>query len=393
MNLADLSAYGRSSTRTAWVTNPARRVVWWLIAPYFRAAGTEIDRHIAAEIDRHIAAKAGNPVQFDEQDAANAVRLIAASQLGGIRKDLTAIAYRLAGLEEESAGIEVVRHDIAELQQDVRAVVQGVSGRIDLLERGTRLRAGDRLAIGDENLVIIVSSAGTRLLVHENDLIGHLIAEGGEWEPHVRTAIERAAQPDGIAVDAGAYIGTHTITMSRCFRTVHAFEPQLGIYQMLCANLALNSRLNVVTHNAGLYDRAGSMRLAPQERQDVEVFIHENAPNYSQISNAAALTFDFVPEGGGDVKAIALDDMALKDVAVIKIDTQGADLRVLRGAQGTIRRCQPTVLFEWERDLGKHHGAALEDYHTFFDALGYDITMLQDTTPGRQADYIATPRR
>jgi FkbM family methyltransferase len=34
--------------------------------------------------------------------------------------------------------------------------------------------------------------------------------------------------------------------------------------------------------------------------------------------------------------------MALENVALIKVDTQGADLRVLRGAEGTIRCCQPT---------------------------------------------------
>jgi hypothetical protein len=85
--------------------------------------------------------------------------------------------------------------------------------------------------------------------------------------------------------------------------------------------------------------------------------------------------------------------MALENVALIKVDTQGADLRVLQGAEGTIRRCQPTVLFEWERDLASQHGAVLEDYYAFFDGLGYEVAILQETTPGRQADYIAKPRK
>jgi FkbM family methyltransferase len=263
--------------------------------------------------------------------------------------------------------------------------------RIDSLARGAPLHAGNRISVGQGSLVI-AAVAGTRLLVHQHDLIGHLIVDGREWEPHVRMAIERAARLDGIAVDAGAYIGVHTITMSRLFQTVHAFEPQRGIFQILCGNLALNGRLNVVAHNAALYDRAGSMRLAPQERQEIKVPTCDGQPDYDRVENAAALSFDFVTGGGGDVRAIALDDMALENVALIKVDTQGADLPVLRGAEGTIRRCRPTVLFEWERDLSFQHGAVLDDYQAFFARLGYDLVVLHETTPERQADYIARPR-
>ena len=84
--------------------------------------------------------------------------------------------------------------------------------------------------------------------------------------------------------------------------------------------------------------------------------------------------------------------MALARVALIKVDTQGADLRVLHGAQDTIRRCQPVVLFEWERDLSAQHGATLETFHSFFADLNYDVTVLQETSYELQADYIAVPR-
>jgi hypothetical protein len=50
------------------------------------------------------------------------------------------------------------------------------------------------------------------------------------------------------------------------------------------------------------------------------------------------------------------------------------------------------VLFEWERDLGARHGATLDDLLGFFAPLDYEVTVLQETSPGRQADYLATPR-
>jgi FkbM family methyltransferase len=435
MDLGGLAVHGRFRTRTAWATNPVRRVLWWLVYPYFRGAGVEIDRHVGTKIDnrvrelaaetdnrvrevaaetdnrvRELAAETDKKLQAIVTSSQDAVRAAVASQLGSVRKDAIAVAHRLAGLEEEAAlaaeartalgnrvdslvqARDALSEHITSLQQDVRAAVQILNERIDILAQGAPLRPGNRVSVGQGGLVIVASPGGTRYLVRQHDHIGRRIVAWEEWEPHVRMAIERAARPDGVAVDAGAYIGVHTVTMSRCFQTVYAFEPQRGIFQMLCGNLALNRCLNVIAHNAALYDRAGSMHLAPLERQEVNVPTCDGQPDYDHIENAAALSFEFVTDGNGDVRAIRLDDMSLEDVALIKVDTQGADLRVLRGAEETIRRCRPTVLFEWERDLGLQHGASLDAYYAFFTGLEYDLLKLQDTTPGRQADYIATPR-
>lgn len=457
MDFGNLAVHGRSPTRTSMVTNPIRRLLWWMISPYFRAAGNQINERIDGSVH-------SVTVHFDEklhaasaswQHAFNAtvqesVRAAVGFQLAGMRKDLTASAYRLAGLEEEAAATAQARQTLADqqnrlldsqnkladhqdklrahlndtvdfvkaLQQElhsslqgrddrlgeltrakdmlhyeIRAAVQSLTERIDSLTRGEPLRAGDRIAVGEGSLVIAASPAGTRFLVRQSDLIGRLIVDGQEWEPHVRTAIEHASRPDAIAVDAGAYIGLHTVTMSRWFRTVHAFEPQRGIFQMLCGNLALNGRTNVEAYKMALYDRAGSMRLAPQERQEVSAPVCNGQPDYDHIANAAALSFDFVADGSGEVQAIALDDMALDGVALIKVDAQGADLRILQGARETIRRSRPTVLFEWERDLGSQHGTNLDDYYAFFREMDYDVILLQDTSPGRQADFLARPRQ
>ena len=400
MDLGSLSAYGRSTTATAWVTNPARRLLWWLVAPYFRAAGTAIS--LATEDGlREFAAQ--NETRL--QDVEGTLRAMVASQLGGLRKDISAIAFRLGGLEEEAACAGQAHAQLAERlgKVDARAqegsanlailreALQRPTERPDAAPREEPIRPGRRIAIGDSGLVIVETVGGTRLLVRPQDHIGRVIADGQEWEPHVREAIERAAQPDGIAIDAGAYIGIHTLTMARQFGEVHAFEPQRGIYQVLCGNLALNDCTNVTVHNAALYDRAGSVRLAPQERQETATPLKNGQPDYAHIANAAALSFDFVADDSG-VPATALDAMALENVRLIKVDTQGADLRVLQGAVDTIRRCRPTVLFEWERDLDLQHGATLDGFFSFFEALNYEVTMLHDTTPGRQADYIAQPR-
>jgi FkbM family methyltransferase len=161
---------------------------------------------------------------------------------------------------------------------------------------------------------------------------------------------------------------------------------------MLCGNLALNDFSNVIAHNTALYDRPGHVRLAPQERQETDMPLRNGHPDYAHITNAAALSFDFTDDGDGDARAVALDDMSLENVCLIKVDTQGADLRVLQGAADTIRRCRPVILFEWERDLDLQHGTTLDAFFSFFAEMNYDVVMLHDTTPGRQGDYLAKPR-
>ena len=115
MDLDHLATYGRSPTSTAWVTNPVRRVLWWLVAPYFRGAGGEIDRHVG-----HVTAEIDNRMRdfvadIDEKQRAGlaslheTVRAAIASQLGGVRKDAMAVAHRLAGLEEEAATVAQAR--------------------------------------------------------------------------------------------------------------------------------------------------------------------------------------------------------------------------------------------------------------------------------------------
>ena len=92
------------------------------------------------------------------------------------------------------------------------------------------------------------------------------------------------------------------------------------------------------------------------------------------------------------VRAVPLDDWALEDVALIKVGTRGADLSVLRGAETTIRRCRPIVLFECEQHPVRQNGAEFNDVQSFFAALDYEVQVLEETSTGRLADYIARPR-
>lgn len=388
MNLGNLAEHGRSRSSTSWLTNPVRRILWWLIAPFFRGAEAQITGRLDV-------VEAGVMARLPEITAEAETRVAAKveSRLGGLSKDASAVAHRIAGLEEEAAQfsgrIQGVEHEAQSAAQAVNERFSQLEQALEeVREQASRIRSQAR----DNGVVVAEGPTGERFLLRRHDHIGSRMIAGEEWEPHVRHAIEKSARPNGIAVDAGAYIGIHTMTMSRCFSSVHAFEPQRAVFQVLCGNLALNERTNVITHNAALYDRSTAMKLAPQDHQEVDVPMIHGEIDYNRLQNAAALSFEVAGSDDKQVDANALDDLALENIALIKVDTQGSDLRVLSGAERTIARWKPVVLFEWERDLGAMHGATLDGFFAFFEKLDYDVEILHETSPGRQADYIARPR-
>ncbi len=391
MDLERARRKGISRTRLGALTNPARTFLWKLILPYFEDVADNFDmvhRSVRghdfrfAETDAHIEKATTQPPQ--------AIRR-AAQQLDGLRKDVIANNCRLESIETQLRELAApsARHDamLAELRQWLDALaseVQTNRGKLDARDSG-------EIPVGRDGLLIVSGPHGL-FMVWPNDLIGRLVCKGGVWEPHVREAIERHAQPDRTAIDAGAYIGLHTIHLARYFREVYAFEPQRPVFQVLCGNLALNACRNVRALNDALYDRPGSMRLAVQDHQEVPIPMHAGMVDYGAIGNAAALVFEEARDGGDSVQTRTIDELRLSDLGFIKIDTQGADLHVMRGAINTIRRCRPVVTFEYEREMAATHRSTREEMLAFFDPLDYDVQILHVTAPDRQIDYIAVPR-
>ena len=136
--------------------------------------------------------------------------------------------------------------------------------------------------------------------------------------------LSRLIKPGSLVVEAGANIGSLTVALSRMVGpggAVIAFEPQRQIFHLLCANLALNSILNVFAYQKAIGAARGSL-FVPQ--------LHPAAPhNFGGLSlgNAAA---------GEPVEVTALDDMRFPRLGLIKADVEGMEEQVLAGATKTI---------------------------------------------------------
>jgi FkbM family methyltransferase len=142
------------------------------------------------------------------------------------------------------------------------------------------------------------------------------------------------------AVDVGANRGIYAYWMGRRARGVDAFEPQPAL-----AEYIRSARLrNVRVHQVALSDHAGAARLLVPEDDGLARIVSSDAGDTT--SAAAELELGARTELGVEVRT--LDSFDLRDVGFLKIDAEGHELAVLRGARETITTHRPVVFVESE---------------------------------------------
>jgi FkbM family methyltransferase len=154
----------------------------------------------------------------------------------------------------------------------------------------------------------------------------------GELEPEL---LSLARLPGGraTAVDVGANVGLYSLAMSRLYQRVVAFEPNDEL-----ATILKDSGLgNVDVETCGLSDRSGASILRIPVKDGI------------RLTGWAGID---VEEGEWDALASLpcslerLDAFALPNVCLIKIDVEGHEAAVLRGARETIAQSRPVILVE-----------------------------------------------
>jgi FkbM family methyltransferase len=183
----------------------------------------------------------------------------------------------------------------------------------------------------------------------------------GESRPDVQL-VASLCDPDRVSLDIGADVGEFTIAMLASSRSVIAFEPrpaQAGELATMFGAVGAAVRVEAVA----LSDKPGvtTMRVV------------ESDPGRSTIDADNPLG-GALDAGGGAVASIdvpvkRLDDLRLDDIGLVKIDVEGHELAVLRGATDTLTRNRPAVLVEAEE---RHHPRAVAAITELLTGLGYE---------------------
>jgi len=174
-------------------------------------------------------------------------------------------------------------------------------------------------------------------MYNRNDaFVGRGLDLYGEWCEFEINLMRIFIKPGDTVIDAGANIGTHTVAFANLVGPqglVHAFEPQRRNFLMMAGNVALNGHDNVICHQKAVGEKNGEINLPPMPPPDTNF-------NFSAVSLADGA------EIGENIPLVTLDSLNLQTCRVIKIDTEGMEPQVLRGAQSLIARCRPYLYVE-----------------------------------------------
>jgi FkbM family methyltransferase len=170
----------------------------------------------------------------------------------------------------------------------------------------------------------------------------------------------------GSLVDAGAHDGLLTLPLSRLPGSrVLAFEPLPPAFARLRAAFGDAVPDHVTLHAAALGDHAGEITLAMPVLDGVA-----QEQWASTAKDYAAHVSDRVNVQRFVVPVMRLDDLGLDDVTGIKVDAEGAEYEILRGARETLLRCRPVLTLEVEE---RHRQGSTWAVPAYLDALGYDV--------------------
>jgi len=228
-------------------------------------------------------------------------------------------------------------------------------------------------------------------LYYPTDCIGNWIKAGNFWDVCHKPYMDEL-QPGDVFVDIGANIGFYPVYLGRRGVRVHAFEASPEIMEVMRRNVFELNGLSpdlITLYQVALYDRETELALEYKGKQypiamDGRVE-WEHAPN--------AGTFCLVPpEHGLPLKAYnfqtkTVDSFGLENIKMMKVDVQGCDLRVLKGARETIRKSMPLIFFEYESGLSIYHDDMYCGYEQFFQEMGYQ----KPKDLGRGVEWVTAP--
>lgn len=187
-----------------------------------------------------------------------------------------------------------------------------------------------------DELNVMTDTRYGKMLYNSNDtFIGKSLEEYGEWAQLEMEFLTPYIPLGGICVDIGAYIGTHTLFFADAVGPtgiVVAFEAQQPMFQILCANVALNHLLNIRAFNVAVDETSGVAQI--------------NHMDYMQPNHFGAVSisrFDGYP-----VESRTLDECSLPSLDFLKIDVEGFEAEVLSGAMQTIQTHQPFIYAEYD---------------------------------------------
>lgn len=209
------------------------------------------------------------------------------------------------------------------------------------------------------------------------DTIIRHIKAGALFESETIELVRRFISPGDSVIDVGANLGQMTVQFSSMVGArgrVFACEANPILFELLARTIAENRCTNVVAVFGAVGEVGGGWARFPRPR----FWRHANYGSYGIAPNKGR---------GMLVPTVALDDLDIRGrVGFLKIDTQGSDLRVMRGARRLIAAHRMPILFEHEAEYDDAFNTSFSEYAAYIAQVGYKVSETFDLNR-----YLAVP--
>jgi FkbM family methyltransferase len=136
------------------------------------------------------------------------------------------------------------------------------------------------------------------------------------------------------ALDIGAWCGTWSVAMSKYCKNIHAFEPD-------------GTHFECLTRNVGPHVHIDPKMIAVGDTNDTVALTKDDFTQARRV------------DGKGDIQLHIIDSFDFKNVDLIKIDVEGYEMRVLKGAEKTLKTCQ-FLMIELNNNSKKYQSSNIE---------------------------------
>ena len=201
-----------------------------------------------------------------------------------------------------------------------------------------------------------------------------------EWHANEVAALRRFVRPGATIVDVGANLGFTVAIFAELAGPagrVLAFEPSLRTFAKLKRTIEINGLANVKAFDCGCGDS-----------NSVESLV---SPDASSGHRSLLIEPHAAHQSSEPVKLVRLDDMMRAEAAqvdLLKIDTEGYEPQVLRGAHDLLRRDRPVVYIELCDEYRRSSAQAIE----LLREAGYRFPIEPDLgRAANGANFIAVP--